>query len=548
MKHPLSWWSRASCVATLCAGVLACGGGSEEAPRPPPASSNVVGPAGGTLSFLGGTVTLAFAPGAVAADTAIDVQAATIADRHPAPLTGSSYELQPSGIRFAQPVRLTLRYDAAQVPADMDAQTLHIGKSTADGWASLDSTVDAAAGTVSADLTGFSQYGVIAGLHTWQVGAVQGLAARYFDWPDVGICYVATDPAGIVYVACRKDTSSTSPPVGNGSFVARLNVDLSVQWLRPLPDSAPGSDLVLRVDQSGNAYAAYTVSTTTGNALQVAAFNPNGSARSGFPVRWNLAAFDSPRGMAVDATGNVHVFGASNALNSAIRRGTYAVLRADGSFAAQPVALTLPSGPAATSVEPWDMGLDFAGNVYITSTWFGNATPAFGAHISSFSANTLAPRAGFPFAAPSRLRFFIARPVNSRAIAPLELVPVTGSAAAVAELTALDVLSGGVRPGFPLALAGVSLSYGAIDASSNTWQLGRARDAQNLRRVWLGSVNSSGQMRSGFPRIGGATSSSEEIEFDLAVDSAGTAYISGQQRPTPASSERRLFIVRQPAL
>ena len=512
------------------------------------APTNVVGPAGGTLNFLNGAVRLEFPPGAVAVNTTIAVTAANSPGRNPEPLGGTLYELQPS-MSFAQPVRLTLRFVPAQLPADVDVQTLRIGKSTAEGWASFDSVVDAVAGTVSANLTTFSAYGVIPGLHTWQFGAVPGMAVRYFDWSEADIAYIGTDTAGAVYLLGHKTAASSTPPVQRGGFIARLNVDLSVQWLRELPDITPASgDYVLRVDQTGNVFAAYTVQTATGQAVQLMGYNPNGSPRGGFPVRWNLAQFDGARGMAIDATGNVHVFGRSGALNASIVNGSYAVVRgSDGSFARSPVPVVLPRGPLPTSVEPWDMGLDFAGNVYFTSTWFGNSTPAFGGHVSSFQATTLGARAGFPVVFPG-LVFFIARPVNSQAISPLQIVPVTGAMGTTSQLNALNVVSGAMQPGFPLALANASsLLFAAIDASSNTWQLGSARTTQGKRKVWLGSINNSAQMRASFPRISGATADTDEYPWDIAVDPAGTAYVIGRQQQVPGGPYR-LFIVRQPAL
>jgi hypothetical protein len=515
----------------------------------PAAPIPVVGPAGGTLTFLNGSVRLDFPAGAVAADTMVSVTQVNASARHPAPLGGTLFELQPS-MNFAQPVRLTLRFDPAQLAATMDAQTLRVGRSDAQGWVSLDSTVDAVAGTVSADLASFSAYGVIPGLHSWQFGAVPAMAVRYFDWPDLNVASVATDTAGAVYVLGRKPVASSTPPLPTGSFVARLNVDLSVQWLQELPDGTLSTaDTVLRVDQSGNVFAGYTVQTATGQAVQLMGYNPNGTARTGFPVRWNLAQFDGVRGMAIDASGNVHVYGRSGALNASIVNGSYAVVRgSDGGFARAPVAVVLPRGPLPTSVEPWDMGLDFAGNVYFTSTWFGNGTPAFGAHVSSFLDTTLGARAGFPVELPSRLVFFVARAVNSKAIAPLQIVPMTGAVGLTSEVNALNVVSGAVQPGFPLALpSAAAISYAAIDASSNTWQLGVARTAQNKNKVWLGSINSSGQMRTDYPRVSGAAADTDEHPWDIAVDPAGTAYVIGRQQQAPGGPYR-VFIVRQPAL
>ena len=68
-------------------------------------AGNVVGPAGGTLVFLGGAVRLVFPAGAVAAPTTIEVQATPFAGpRFPEPVNGTTYSFGPDGIVFAQPV------------------------------------------------------------------------------------------------------------------------------------------------------------------------------------------------------------------------------------------------------------------------------------------------------------------------------------------------------------------------------------------------------------------------------------------------------------
>ena len=428
---------------------------------------------------------------------------------------------------------------------------MRIGKSTSDGWNSFASTVDAAASTVSADISGFSAYGVVPGLQALAYGSVPGMEARYYDWPLVSYLQVATDPAGAVYVAGIKDAGDMVP-VADGGFVARLNVDLSVQWVRPLPTGydPSASSFFIRVDQQGNAWVAYDTAGFP-NKIAVVGFNANGSTRSGFPVSWNSTSFDRTRGLASDATGNLHVLGrATSSAFDPIERASYTVVRgSDGSFAKAPTTFSLPGGVQTTSVTVWDMALDYAGNVYFTSSWFGNGSPGFGSHVSSYLANTLGARAGFP-KAQSGFANFIGKAVNSQRASPLLLVPVTENVPD--QLQAFNVANGSVQAGFPAPISGVaSISYSVVDIVGNTWLMGRANPSSSYGKNWLGSFNSSGAMRSGFPRVfGGDAATVQDLPHDIAVDPAGTAYVVGLQTLQPGTPQplRRASVIRQPAL
>jgi hypothetical protein len=516
-------------------------------------AGNVVGPAGGTLVFLGGAVRLTFPPGAVAAPTTIDVQATSFAaPRFPAPVAGTSYAFAPDGIVFSQPVTLTLRYDDAQLPPATDVQTMRVGKSSADGWTSFASTVDAAARTVSADIGGFSSYGVIPGVETLPLGQIAGMELRAYDWPDVTSATVATDPSGAVYVAGFKPGGSGSTvPVASGAFVARLNVDLSVQWLRPLPNSdGANGGVILRVDQEGNAWAAYNIGPTY--QIGLVGFNPNGTTRSGFPISFasgGPGTFDQVRGMAVDVPGNIHLFGRRGGGN--IEQGTYTVVRgADGTFARPITPFSLPGGTQTTSVTAWDLALDGGGNVYFTSTWFGNGNPAFGGHVSSFAATTMQARAGWPIAQPT-LTFLFGRSAVSKVANPLTILPVTSASGLLQRLLAFDPLGGVVQPGWPVTFGPevLALEWPAVDLSANVWQIGQVRPSGPNAKMWLASLTSSGQMRAGFPRVFGGNPSDLDLPYDIALDPAGTAYVVERQTRNPGPSEtRRIAIVRQPAL
>lgn len=117
-----------------------------------------IGPEGGTLEAPSGRMKLVIPPGALSEAVSIHVTPSE-------PIHGAltSYELEPHGLRFAKPVRLTLRYDE---PQDFDEEELVIAEHTKDGELSLfkidrDIEVDAGADTVSASLLNFSSHLVV---------------------------------------------------------------------------------------------------------------------------------------------------------------------------------------------------------------------------------------------------------------------------------------------------------------------------------------------------------------------------------------------------
>ena len=375
------------------------------------------------------------------------------------------------------------------------------------------------------------------------------MALRAYDWPMVTWAQLVTDPSGAVYVAgFQLPNGGSTVPVASGAFVARLNVDLSVQWLRALPNSdGAHGDLYLRADPQGNVWVAY--SNTTTSQIVLAGFHPNGVSRTGFPVSFGSGSLDRVRGLAVDFTGNVHVLGRRG--SSQIEQATYTVVRGgDGSFARTTTPFSLPSGPAPTSVNVWDMALDSSGNVYVSSSFLGNGSPAFGGHVSSFVATTMQPRQGWPSAQPT-LPFFFGKSAVSTIANPLTLLPVTAGAGLQQQLLAFDVVGSAMQPGWPVTFGPevLAVEWPAVDFQANVWQIGRVRPNGPNDKMWLASLNSSGQMRAGFPRVFGGNPTDVDIPYDLAVDLAGTAYVVEQQTRNPGPAfTRRIAIVRQPAL
>ncbi|OQX60092.1 MAG: hypothetical protein B5M52_01195 [Helicobacteraceae bacterium 4484_230] len=74
---------------------------------------------------------------------------------------GNAYTLSPEGVHFNKPVTLTLSYTNDDVPAGAQSYELKMGRESAGEWQTLDSAVhNPFRQTFSADLTGFSTYGI----------------------------------------------------------------------------------------------------------------------------------------------------------------------------------------------------------------------------------------------------------------------------------------------------------------------------------------------------------------------------------------------------
>jgi rhodanese-related sulfurtransferase len=75
-----------------------------------------------------------------------------------------AYSFDPSPALFRPSVTLTYRYDPQMVPAGIDPRQLYIAVWDGKAWQAIDSTVDPATTSVSARLTQFSQYALLAKL------------------------------------------------------------------------------------------------------------------------------------------------------------------------------------------------------------------------------------------------------------------------------------------------------------------------------------------------------------------------------------------------
>jgi hypothetical protein len=180
-------WTRWLLASGLCAGLIACGGGSGEAVQPTPtaalrldsaaAVTRTVGPAGGTLAATatdGSVHTLTVPPKALRRDTAITLTPiASIADLPAGVSLAGGTHLTPEGLKFDSPVTLEVELAAAPASAPVpfsysgELQQRHLYPATLAGR------------TIRFEIVHFSGYAALIG----QLEALLGPSDGYFPLP-----------------------------------------------------------------------------------------------------------------------------------------------------------------------------------------------------------------------------------------------------------------------------------------------------------------------------------------------------------------------------
>ncbi len=73
-----------------------------------------------------------------------------------------SYEMGPTGAKFEPPFKLTMTFDPATLPAGAQASKLYVGFKEEKGWTRLDTTLNAASNSLSAQVAHFTEFAILA--------------------------------------------------------------------------------------------------------------------------------------------------------------------------------------------------------------------------------------------------------------------------------------------------------------------------------------------------------------------------------------------------
>ncbi len=176
-----------------------------------PVAQASIGPAGGTVVSADGRLTLTVPAGALAATQTISIQPTSTEVPNGA---GLAYRLLPDGLSFALPVRVSFRYDDADV-AGSAPEALSIAFQDVQGrWRALASPLlDTQAKAFSGETTHFSEYGLLTGYRIRPANAILGVGKSLGLVTD--LCYPA-DYNGVDVIACRVQEVETFTWAVNG--------------------------------------------------------------------------------------------------------------------------------------------------------------------------------------------------------------------------------------------------------------------------------------------------------------------------------------------
>jgi hypothetical protein len=142
--------------------LLGTSGCSNDGGTAPIASTNRIGPDGGTATSADGGAAVTIPPGALS--TVIDFAIAPAASPPSGALTGTCYDFGPEGTAFIQPVTLALEYDPGTIPAGATAADLQLARAASGVWIPLaDSSVDSLSHVLHGTTSQFSTYGIKVG-------------------------------------------------------------------------------------------------------------------------------------------------------------------------------------------------------------------------------------------------------------------------------------------------------------------------------------------------------------------------------------------------
>jgi hypothetical protein len=156
-------------VVSLASGAAAigCGGGSSSTPSSPSSPSTPTPPpttpGGFTATSADGNVSVSVPANDGLTSGQVTITSSTSAPASTGLVPNTAYDLGPSGTAFTTPVTVTTKYSPGALPAGAVAGQLAMFTVSNGAWTAVPgSTVNAAANTVSAPLSHFSTYAILA--------------------------------------------------------------------------------------------------------------------------------------------------------------------------------------------------------------------------------------------------------------------------------------------------------------------------------------------------------------------------------------------------
>ena len=289
---------------------------------------------GGTLSLAGGLVQLVVPAGAVAHDTQATAALAANTPASTLLVSGTAVDLEPSGLAFLQPIQLTVHFGSLRLPTGVAAGELRVCMVVGGTWQAVPgSAADGGSQTVTASITHFSTYGLVAvpvasvsvapEPAAVNVGATLQLAAtpqdsqgndlpgRAVTWRSADTTVAKVSATGLVrgvaagrtVVTATSETASEADTVTVGSGAASL-----VFTTQPAGGAAGASfgAVVTARDSLG-----HTATSFTGNVTVAIGTNPAGGILSGTRTVAASAGVATFSGLSIDKAGTGYTLAAT---------------------------------------------------------------------------------------------------------------------------------------------------------------------------------------------------------------------------------------------
>jgi GDSL-like Lipase/Acylhydrolase./Bacterial Ig-like domain (group 1)./Bacterial Ig-like domain (group 2). len=331
----------------------------------------VIGPAGGSVSVLAGSVTVAVPAGAVSSARSFSVKPAANPPAARRLMPGTAYEFGPTGAQFSTPVTVSIKYDPAGLLPDSPESGLQLYEAVNGSWQVVPgSTVDLATKTVSGAVSHFSSYGILM-------------------QPIVDTVRVTAPPQALVvktsfqFVAVIKDSAGatlTRPTTWTSSAPSIIQIDPATGAASAL---IPGTATITATSEKKSGSLAVTVvAGPAAHLLRVTPESVTGAA--------GVALAAPPAVQVTDAFGNgVSGFTVTFAVASGGGSLSGAVATTNANGFTSPVSWTLGTAVGSNTVTATAAGLPES-----PMTFTANASAGPPATISANSVTTLTGTAG----------------------------------------------------------------------------------------------------------------------------------------------------------
>lgn len=341
----------------------------------------VVSSAGATFSAQGGAVNVVVPAGALSQTSSVTVGPAVSTPPSARLLAGTAFDIGPSGLTFAQPVTITLKYNASSIPGDNPESGLQLYEVVGSSWRVVaGSSVNLSAKTVSGAVTHAGTYAVM-------------------TLPKVETVTVGGDLSGMPVVTTRQLTATLrdnegttlSRPVSwSSSNTAVLSIDPSTGVVTA---KTPGTVTITATSEGKAGTASLTVIPGPPSKIVVnAGDNQSAAAGATLPVAPSVKVTDA---------------GDNPIANVAV---TFAVGSGGGSITG---GTTTTNASGIATVGSWRLGTTAGPNTLVaTSTAITGASVTFqaaagagpAANVAAFSGNGGTATAGGNVPNPPRVK------------------------------------------------------------------------------------------------------------------------------------------------